>query len=66
MNSHILIATAKRNVRRIEIDMPQGAHYDNKAGCWMLNGQPFVTLDQFRTQASKKNDMETGEDQKGE
>jgi hypothetical protein len=48
--------------------MPAGAAYDVMAGCWMLNGMPLVRTEGLRlgTASTKKNDIETGEDQKGE
>lgn len=66
MRHHILIATASRKRRRTTPELPPGAFYDVNGGCWMLNGAPLVGLDRSLQPVTKKHDLETGEDQKGE
>lgn len=47
---------------------PEGCSFDNEKGYWVLDGskQPFVTSEYSSPPRSKKCDVETGEDQKGE
>ena len=65
MPNHILLNVATRR-RHQNPDMPLSATYDISAGFWMLDGQPLVTTDALGPLTSKKNDLETGEDQKGQ
>jgi hypothetical protein len=65
MANHPLIATAIRKPRNAPI-MPAGAKYDVPTGCWLLNDAPLVTTEAGQAPVTKKNDLETGEDQKGE
>jgi hypothetical protein len=48
--------------------VPADCHYDYDKGYWVHNGtgKPFVTLDDHQALMSKKRDVETGEDEKGE
>jgi hypothetical protein len=48
--------------------MPERAVYDLFAGCWFLDGVPLVTAEgtKLGPPMSKKFDIETGEDRKGE
>lgn len=47
---------------------PEGCSYDRKAGLWRLNhtGEVMMTSHFAKKPATKKCDVETGEDQKGE
>ena len=47
---------------------PEGCSFDNEKGYWVLDGskQPFITSEFSSPPRSKKCDVETGEDQKGE
>lgn len=61
MTSHILI---QLSVRRPHIDvptLPPNASYDAVDGWWKTEGQTFMP-----PMTTKKNDIETGEDMKGE
>lgn len=69
MNEHILLS--KAYIYPIEAIKPElaGCTFDQKKGYWIVNatGQPYV-LDKSMSSPpkSKKCDIETGEDQKGE
>lgn len=66
--NHILLTSARRYDRE-EVDLaPFGCDYDLRAGAWVLreSGDLLVTAPgNRRPPQSKKNDVETGEDQKG-
>ncbi|HEC0560584.1 TPA: hypothetical protein R1R74_005538, partial [Klebsiella pneumoniae] len=48
-------------------EMPEGAVYNKAKGYWIRNGEPLVSYNsEYGTRATKKCDVETGEDQKGE
>ncbi|HXW24966.1 MAG TPA: hypothetical protein VEK73_09480 [Xanthobacteraceae bacterium] len=66
MAEHILITTATRKRRRAIPELAPGTAYDIQAGCWMVDGMPLVGLGHVPPQSTKKFDLETGEDQKGE
>ena len=67
MSKHVLL---EHSTRREYVDvpsLPKFAIYDCEAGYWRLNGTPLVRDKDFNhSQCSKKADVETGEDQKGE
>lgn len=67
MQNHLLIEFAKRKPFQQTPDMPEGSEFDHTRGIWMYENKPLVShSSKFGTQATKKCDMETGEDQKGE
>jgi hypothetical protein len=68
MAQHLLVKYATRRPYREVPDMPEGAIYDSKAGCWFLHGKPLIVSKEYAggRPATKKNDQETGEDMKGE
>jgi hypothetical protein len=67
MTKHVLLEVAKRSRHRTTPDMPPGAAYDLRVGCWMVDGTPLVRSEGLRVRAAtKKDDIETGEDHKGE
>jgi hypothetical protein len=68
VSQHVLLAAATRRRHRAVPEMPEGATYNVASGCWMLGGVALVRTPGSRLGApsSKKNDIETGEDQKGE
>lgn len=68
MSDHILVANAARKRYRTRPEMPERAVYDLFAGCWFLDGVPLVTAEgtKLGPPMSKKFDIETGEDRKGE
>lgn len=65
---HILLSKAKKYHENKNGLRPEGFRYDDKIGYWMSNtdGSPYVLDQNFCSPASKKHDIETGEDQKGE
>jgi hypothetical protein len=67
-NLHPLLARAQR-YRRGQVDLqPPGCSYDALAGAWrdMATGALAVELPGRQGPRTKKMDIETGEDQKGE
>lgn len=65
MTEHILVKTAVRTPYRPVPEIPEGARYDPKRGYWLYGGTPW-TESRAHKMFTKKNDIETGEDQKGE
>lgn len=61
---HILQAKAKK-YRASGDGLPKGATYDFVTGVWS-NASGHVAFQEGNPPVSKKNDLETGEDQKGE
>lgn len=66
MSDHVLIRFATCKPYRDRPDLPADVVYDFDHGYWIKNGVPLVTLDSCNPPMSKKFDIETGEDQKGE
>jgi hypothetical protein len=62
MTDHILIQLALRRSHAETPPLPVGASYDAVVGCW-YSGADRALLGPMST---KKNDIETGEDMKGE
>ncbi len=65
---HPLIQRASRYKRK-NVDLtPAGCRYDSFAGAWRLNdsGELWVDTPERVGPVTKKHDIETGEDQKGE
>ena len=65
MANHILIEVASRTRIRRKPEIPPDAHFDSVRGLWVRREAPWIHLEGSLS-ASKKNDMETGEDLKGE
>ena len=65
MREHILLATAVRSPHKSTPDVPGAAHYDPVRGYWLYRGAPWAESQDVMP-FTKKNDSETGEDQKGE
>ena len=65
---HILMTRATRRQYNEIPSMPDCTKYDSVKGYWLNNGEPMVTTDEFLEGSfgSKKRDLETGEDLKGE
>lgn len=63
---HILQRLAVRTPSRDEIPMPRGARYDFLGGVWRDQDEAALALDPRTDQRTKKMDVETGEDQKGQ
>jgi hypothetical protein len=61
---HILQKTAKTSEIK-EIQSPGGGYYNFEAGVW-IGGDGLIAYDSQNQIVSKKNDIETGEDQKGQ
>lgn len=67
MAKHILLEYSTRRKHAEVPDLPDDAIYDHSAGFWIQRGRPLVETAEFQNnRASKKCDLETGEDQKGE
>jgi hypothetical protein len=66
MSRHVLLEFATRRPFCELPHMPDGATYETQGGCWKVNGTPLVNLSTFQDQQTKKCDLETGEDMKGE
>ncbi|MNV89538.1 hypothetical protein D3C71_1838410 [compost metagenome] len=62
---HVLRRTAVASKARDETPMPLDATYDTVAGVWRGRGGPLASDPAFE-RGTKKNDIETGEDQKGQ
>lgn len=66
--AHLILDKAKRyNEPDTEI-YPKGAVYDAGVGYWNIESShiPLINSEGFHNMATKKEDRETGEDQKGE
>ncbi len=65
---HILLEKALRYRKRKKIDEPDGYYYDNVIGAWVSTKDKSLLIDSegFPALGTKKNDIETGEDLKGE
>lgn len=67
VNYHILIKIAKKAPHGLQRSMPTGAYYDSEKGYWKMADKSLVSYQSpFGALVSKKCDVETGEDQKGE
>jgi len=65
---HPLIQRAQKYLWK-DVDLsPPGCFYDNSIGAWCINetGDLLVDTPGHQGPHTKKNDIETGEDQKGE
>lgn len=64
---HFILENAKRYSNR-SVKMHEGYTYSAQDGYWMsdLSDEPLVLSDKMEGLATKKEDIETGEDQKGE
>lgn len=62
MTDHVLLQRAVRRPHFEAPALPAGASYDAVSGCWQAgeNGEPFELA------TTKKQDVETGEDMKGQ
>lgn len=67
-HEHPLMAYATRRPYRTVPPMPDNVLYDSMKGYWIRGDVPMVTSDEFvgGCSGSKKHDLETGEDLKGE
>jgi len=64
---HVLIEFATKRPYSNTPIMPEGAIYNKERGYWIKNGEPLVSYNsEYGTRVTKKCDIETGEDQKGE
>jgi hypothetical protein len=63
---HILIGKAKK-YKKGDNNSLKDFNYDIQAGHWKsMDGQLLISCTNFLRPQSKKNDIETGEDRKGE
>jgi hypothetical protein len=65
---HLLLRTASSARRRNAPEAPPDCIYDPVLGAWILEGTNTLLVDtpQRSLPGTKKSDIETGEDQKGE
>jgi len=63
MNDHVLLQLAVRRAHADTPQLPSGAIYDAVAGWWHTSEDEVGNFPPMQT---KKNDIETGEDMKGE
>jgi len=63
---HILQRLAVTSPARDSTPMPMDARYDFAVGVWRGEGEAILALDPALEQHTKKMDVETGEDQKGQ
>lgn len=68
MMKHILLNRALKYRKRKDITPPSNYEYNSILGMWynLTDGEPLIFADSFKAQATKKFDIETGEDNKGE
>lgn len=69
MNSeHPLLQRAQKYLHRDVALAPDGCVYDNEVGAWRVieTGELWVETPNREGPGTKKHDIETGEDQKGE
>ena len=65
MADHILLSRAHRSPHRERPGIPDDIEYDAVAGYWRKGGEPLWTTGGAKP-LTKKRDIETGEDMKGE
>ncbi len=65
---HILLQKALKYKRRKEVEAPKGFSFDSLLDAWTNNSDKTFLIEAigFKALASKKEDVETGEDQKGQ
>ena len=65
---HILLQKALRYKQRKQVEEPNGFTFDNKIGAWIskVNNSLLIQSLNFQKLGTKKEDIETGEDQKGQ
>jgi len=68
MKNHLLVEMAKRYENESQIQSPVNCTFMGQSGYWINNatGRPMMTEDFPQKCGTKKEDIETGEDQKGE
>ena len=64
---HILLSRAFEYRKPKDINPPKGYIYNSVLGAWFnqISKLPLIFADDFKAQATKKKDVETGEDNKG-
>ena len=65
---HILLQKALKYKKRKEIEEPKGFSFDSLIGAWISNTDKSFLIQAiaFKALGTKKEDIETGEDQKGQ
>jgi len=63
--THIFLKLAKRALFQEVPALPSDARYDSFSGLWTLDGRTMAKMPSL-DQVSKKFDIETGEDRKGQ
>jgi hypothetical protein len=65
-NQHILLANGTRTPYREVPELLEDASYDELSGFWRTTAGEILVRDKRKPPLTKKGDIETGEDQKGE
>jgi len=65
---HILLQKALKYKKRKEIEEPKGFSFNRIIGAWINNADQSFLINStgFKALSTKKEDIETGEDQKGQ
>lgn len=65
---HILLQKALKYKQRKKIEDPKGFSFDSLIGAWINNVDKSLLIlsNDFKALGTKKEDVETGEDQKGQ
>jgi hypothetical protein len=65
---HILLQKALKYKKRTVIEEPKGFSFDSLVGAWISNIDKtyLIQAEGFKALGTKKDDIETGEDKKGE
>jgi hypothetical protein len=67
MAEHILITLSTKKPFNEHPELIKGMLYNSSKGYWMIGNKRLVSYDsEYGVQVTKKCDIETGEDQKGE
>lgn len=68
MKKHILLEKATRRPYSENIKLPKNAKYNHKEGFWLIDDLPLTKSEIYEDDkpGTKKCDLETGEDQKGQ
>lgn len=68
MKEHLLVEKAKRYETKSQLQTPENCTFQGHSGYWINNatGKPMMLGNNPQKCGTKKEDVETGEDQKGE
>lgn len=65
---NILLQKALKYKKKVDIEKPKGYSFNNLIGAWINDADKTLLIQSefFKALATKKEDIETGEDQKGQ